>query len=58
MGGHMGDALHYHGMGEDRYGHRHPYLHINHEHDSPSSDAQVEVARILVGLAYGKREVS
>lgn len=33
MGGHAGWALHYHGFGDDRYGHRHYYLSIFHEHD-------------------------
>lgn len=34
MSDHAGDALHYHGVGEKRYGHRHVFLHIMHEHDA------------------------
>lgn len=33
MSGHAGSGMHYHGTGSRRYGHSHPFLHINHEHD-------------------------
>lgn len=33
MSGHAGDTFHYHLFGDERYGHRHPFLHINHDHE-------------------------
>lgn len=33
MSGHAGDTYHYHRFGPDRYGHRHAFLHVNHDHD-------------------------
>ena len=42
MGGHAGDAYHYHGFGDDRYGHRHPFLHISHEHPDDREATDVD----------------
>lgn len=34
MAHHAGNLLHYHGFGEARYGHRHWYLSIMHDHEA------------------------
>ena len=44
----MGDVYHYHGSGDARYGHRHPFLHIVHDHDESSESAN-RVAVALLG---------
>ena len=38
MSDHAGSGLHYHGYQEKRYGHMHPFLHINHEHEPLSEE--------------------
>jgi uncharacterized Zn-finger protein len=39
MSGHAGNGLHYHGLGAERYGHVHHFLHINHEHETTQGEA-------------------
>ena len=39
MSDHAGSGLHYHGYQEKRYGHIHPFLHINHEHEPLSEES-------------------
>ena len=54
----MGDAMHYHGAGDDRYGHRHPFLHINHEHlsDVEGADVYQQAAATLLNAVTGGKE--
>lgn len=40
MGHHAGDTYHYHGLGDDRYGHQHPFLSIMHEHEPDDESAR------------------
>ena len=43
----MGNATHYHGVGEQRYGHSHPFLHVVHEHDEAGESANRVAGALL-----------